>query len=194
MRKVRTASGATAVQIASKTRGVRTIVEHLGSAHEDEQLVVLIAIARERIAELAGQVPFDLDGLGATPLATTAPTVTGSRSRLLWEVLEDAYTRLGFDTVGNDMFKKLVLARVVEPTSKADMLRVWDELGVPRCAVAVDGVTHPRPVRGAGLAVEDRHRRIRACDRDRPAHRRALRRPPPCTSRQSVKTSSARWG
>ncbi len=29
MRKVKTASGATAVQIASKTRGVRTIVEHL---------------------------------------------------------------------------------------------------------------------------------------------------------------------
>ncbi|WP_454130836.1 IS1634 family transposase [Microbacterium lacticum] len=131
VRKVRTASGATAVQIASKTRGVRTIVEHLGSAHDDEQLAVLVAIARERIAELAGHVPFDLDGLGATPLATTAPTVTGSRSRLLWDVLEDAYARLGFDAVGNDTFKKLVLARVVEPTSKADTLRVWDELGVP---------------------------------------------------------------
>ncbi len=131
MRKVRTASGATAVQIASKTRGVRTIVEHLGSAHDDEQLAVLVAIARGRIAELAGHVPFDLDGLGATPPATTAPTVTGSRSRLLWDVLEDAYARLGFDTVGNDVFRKLVLARVVEPTSKADTLRVWDELGVP---------------------------------------------------------------
>jgi hypothetical protein len=49
----------------------------------------------------------------------------------LWDVLEDAYARLGFDAVGNDTFKKLVLARVVEPTSKADTLRVWDELGVP---------------------------------------------------------------
>jgi hypothetical protein len=51
VRKVRTASGATAVQIASKTRGVRTIVEHLGSAHDDAQLAVLIAIAQERIVE-----------------------------------------------------------------------------------------------------------------------------------------------
>ena len=50
---------------------------------------------------------------------------------MLWDVLEDAYARLGFDGVGNDTFKKLVLARVVEPTSKADTLRVWDELGVP---------------------------------------------------------------
>lgn len=49
---------------------------------------------------------------------------------MLWEVLEAAYARLGFDTVGNDTFKNLVLARVVEPTSKADTLRVWGELGV----------------------------------------------------------------
>lgn len=131
MRKVVTSSKATAVQIASKTRGVRTIVEHVGSAHGEEQLAVLLAIARERIGELAGRVPFDLDGLGAVPPITAAPTVAGSRSRVLWEVLEDAYARLGFDRVGNDTFRKLVLACVVEPTSKADTLRVWDELGVP---------------------------------------------------------------
>ena len=44
--------------------------------------------------------------------------MTGSRSRLLWDVLEDAYARLGFDAVGNDTFKKLVLARVVERTAE----------------------------------------------------------------------------
>jgi hypothetical protein len=126
-----TSSKATAVQIVSKTRGVRTIVEHVGSARDDAQLAVLIAIARARIGELAGRVPFDLDGLGAVAPATVAPTVASSRSRVLWEVLEDAYVRLGFDVVGNETFKKLVLARVVEPTSKADTLRVWDELGVP---------------------------------------------------------------
>lgn len=92
---------------------------------------MLLAIARERIGELSGSVPFDLDGLGAAPPVTAAPTVAGSRSRVLWEVLEAAYARLGFDAVGNDTFRKLVLARIVEPTSKADTLRVWDELGVP---------------------------------------------------------------
>ncbi len=131
MRKVKTASGATAVQIASKTRGVRTIVEHLGSAHDDAQLAVLVAVARDRIAELRGQGEFDLDALLPTPSATAAPTVTGSRSRVLWEVLEDAYAALGFDAIGDETFKQLVLARVVEPTSKADTLRVWAALGVP---------------------------------------------------------------
>ena len=49
MRKVRTASGATAVQIASKTRGVRTIVEHIGSAHTEAELAVLIEVAKTKI-------------------------------------------------------------------------------------------------------------------------------------------------
>ncbi len=130
MRKVRTGSGATAVQIARTKRGVQTILEHLGSAHDDAQLAALVAIARERIAEMNGQEQLDLDALApASPPQSSGPIVTGSR--LLWDVLEDAYARLGFDGVGNDTFKKLVLARVVEPTSKADTLRVWDELGVP---------------------------------------------------------------
>lgn len=42
------------------------------------------------------------------------------------EVLEYAYVRLGFDRVCKDTFRKLVLDWVVEPTSKANMLRVRD--------------------------------------------------------------------
>ena len=49
MRKVRTASGATAVQIASKTRGVRTIVEHIGSAHTEAEF----AVQKQRILATA---------------------------------------------------------------------------------------------------------------------------------------------
>lgn len=132
MRKVRTGSGATAVQIARTRRGVQTIIEHLGSAHGDAELAVLVAIARERVAEMNGQEQLDLASLTpASPPRSAGPTVTGARSRVLWEVLEGAYAQLGFDAVGNDTFRKLVLARVVEPTSKADTLRVWDELGVP---------------------------------------------------------------
>ena len=40
VRKVRTSSGATAVQIVEKAAGVRRIVEHLGSAHDEVELAV----------------------------------------------------------------------------------------------------------------------------------------------------------
>jgi len=126
---VKTSSGATAVQIARKHHGVRTIIDHIGSAHDDAQLAVLMQIAKERIA--AGQLAFDLDGLTSGSSMTAAPTVAGSTSRVLWEVLEGAYARLGFDSVDDDVSRSLMLARVVEPTSKADTIRVLGELGVP---------------------------------------------------------------
>jgi len=50
VRKVRTASGAVAVQVVRKHRGKRMILAHVGSAHTDAQLGVLLEQAR-RIAE-----------------------------------------------------------------------------------------------------------------------------------------------
>jgi hypothetical protein len=36
---------------------------------------------------------------------------------------------------GDEAFRPLVLARIIEPTSKADSLRVIDETGVARCHI-----------------------------------------------------------
>jgi hypothetical protein len=58
VRTVRTASGATAVQIVhGSRRGARTI-EHVGSAHDELELEALKAAARQRLA--AGQAQLDL--------------------------------------------------------------------------------------------------------------------------------------
>lgn len=127
IRRVRTASGATAVQIASKQYGVQKIVEHIGSAHTPEDLEFLLEVARTKIQ--AGQLAFDLDRL-APQKVTAAPEIVGSQARVLWDVLEYAYREVGFDTVGTDTFKRLVLARIIEPTSKADTIRVLAEIGV----------------------------------------------------------------
>lgn len=58
MRKVKTASGATAVQIAESVHGQRRIVEHIGSAHTEGELAALIAVARGKLD--AGQEGLDL--------------------------------------------------------------------------------------------------------------------------------------
>ena len=55
-------------------------------------------------------------------------------ARILWQVLTDTYERLGFTALGDETFMKIVLARIVEPTSKIDALRVLDRLGVDRPA------------------------------------------------------------
>ena len=73
--KVRTCSGATAVQIAVKEDGVRRIVEHLGSARNKTELAALLEVGRQKIAAWQGQGLLDLESLepaaGRTGLAST---------------------------------------------------------------------------------------------------------------------------
>ena len=48
LRKVKTASGATAVQIVVKEGHKNRIIEHLGSAHDEAGLAVLMAAGRAK--------------------------------------------------------------------------------------------------------------------------------------------------
>jgi hypothetical protein len=129
VRTVKTASGATAVQIVySSRRGSRTI-EHLGSAHDDAELEALKAAARQRLA--AGQGELDL-GLPAGTSPGGPLEITSTRMSHLWDALCRVYDVLGFAraTGGDEVFRQLVLARIIEPASKQDSLRVLAEAGV----------------------------------------------------------------
>jgi hypothetical protein len=128
VRTVKTASGATAVQIVHSSRRGSRNIEHIGSAHDDAELAVLMEIARQRLHEGQQVLEFSAGTAGA---GLASARVAGMRCQLLWDVLSGAYSRLGFDALGDESFKALVLARIVEPTSKADTIRVLGELGVP---------------------------------------------------------------
>jgi hypothetical protein len=128
VRTVKTASGATAVQIVhSSHRGSRDI-EHVGSAHDDAELELLKAAARQRLA--AGQGELDL---GVDTAAAGGPLpITASRMGCLLDALEHAWRVLGLAaaTGGDEVFEQLVLARIIEPVSKLDSLRVLAEAGL----------------------------------------------------------------
>ncbi len=134
VRTVKTASGATAVQIVwSSRRGSRSI-EHLGSAHDEVELAALKAAAAERLA--AGQAVLDL-GVAGPPGSEPLP-ITSSQMTHLWDGLCAAYRVLGFESVtkGDNVFRDLVLARIIEPTSKIDAARVLTEVGVEPASYA----------------------------------------------------------
>jgi DDE family transposase len=127
VRRVKTASGAIGVQIVHK-RGRRVLgIEHIGSAHTEDELALLLQMAEER--RHGGQLALDLDDAGGRVTGTSA-VVEGTASLILWEVLNGLYDELGLDRLGDDAFRALVLARVIEPTSKADTVRVLTEIGV----------------------------------------------------------------
>jgi hypothetical protein len=131
VRTVKTSSGATAVQIVwSSRRGARKI-DHVGSAHDEHELAALKAVARQRLAVGQGELDLGLDTSEAVSSAAPLPIVA-SRMGHLWDALGRAYDALGFEAAagGDEVFRQLVLARIIEPTSKLDVARVLDEVGV----------------------------------------------------------------
>src|SRR5256885_11392461 len=94
VRTVKTASGARAVQIVHSSRRGSRDIEHIGSAHDDAELELLKAVARQRLA--AGQGALDL-GLDDGPEAGGPLEITGSRMGHLWDALSRAYDAFGFD-------------------------------------------------------------------------------------------------
>jgi hypothetical protein len=128
VRTVKTASGATAVQIVHSTRRGSRDIEHVGSAHDDAELEALKAAARQRLAAGQGELDFGLAVAGPSgPLP-----ITSSRMGHLWDALCRAYRALGFEAAagGDEVFRDLVLARIIEPTSKLDSARVLAEAGI----------------------------------------------------------------
>jgi hypothetical protein len=142
------------VQIAESVDGRRRIVAHVGSAHTEAELGLLLERACEMLRSV-GQRELDLDvessprrvrlvsaatdptvlpGTGPVTRPAVEPRVAAAKvvatsSRLLFDVLARVYSALGFDVVGNEVFRDLVIARVVEPTSILDTGRVLTDLG-----------------------------------------------------------------
>jgi hypothetical protein len=58
--------------------------------------------------------------------------IVSSRAACLWDALCRAYDTVGFTqaTGDDELFRQLVLARIIEPTSKQDSLRVLAEAGI----------------------------------------------------------------
>lgn len=125
-------SGSTYIQIAERRDGRDVVLEHVGTARNEAELATLLEKARAKIHPGQGELDLNLPSDGR-PSGTGV--ITGKRSALLWRVLETVYTRLGFDVVGDEAFKQLVLARLIEPTSKADSVRVLAEIGIAHASL-----------------------------------------------------------
>jgi len=138
------------VQVVESVAGKRRIVAHVGSAHDEVELGVLMQQAHVLLDNHV-QAPLDLKGgvlLAKTELLGPAskalfpqngskpkrvlvapPAVLKTASQLLYEVIGQVYDDLGFGVIKDAVFKDLVIAQIVEPTSLLDVDRVLSELG-----------------------------------------------------------------
>ena len=114
--------------VHSNRRGSRDI-EHVGSAHDDAELAALKVSARQRLT--AGQGELDL-GLAPRTDGSSPLPIRSSRMAVLGDALEHVYGRLGFEDAaeGDEVSRQLVIARIIEPASKLDSIRVLHEAGI----------------------------------------------------------------
>lgn len=148
------------MQVARYASGERRIIKHLGSAHDPASLALLEARADELITQMLGaeQLAMELEGLNeaeqearfSAGSAAGARTV-GTSSGPLWHLLTGVYDQIFGTVIDSAVFRQLVIARIIEPTSKADSLRVIGQAGGRVPTFAADFVAALGSPRGRGL-------------------------------------------
>lgn len=126
IRVVKTASGASAVQIVYYKNRKRFVFKHIGSARSNQELESLKLVAQDVIKNFNPEIPLfeevKLDRL----LYLDKTEFLGVYSTFLYEILTGLISQIGLDKIKQNMLVDLVAIRVVEPASKLRSIELLD--------------------------------------------------------------------
>ena len=119
VRKLKNRSGSISVQIISKERGKYKVVETVGSSNNEQEIQNLTFLAKQKIGRLNAQsklfisesdtiVEQVFEALGNASIRTVGPEIIFGR----------IYDGIGFNTIKEELFRHLVIARLAFPLSK----------------------------------------------------------------------------
>lgn len=114
----------TYVQLVSKDGRRISKVVHLGTAHNQIELDLLLDKAKQL------QIGRNQRSLFPVAVQRSNLLLENTTSKLLYNLILENYKTLGFTEIPDEIFQDLVIARIVEPVSKLDSIRVLKELGV----------------------------------------------------------------
>ncbi len=118
IRKVRTASGAVAVQVIRYTQGKRVIVRHIGSSHTDDELAVLWQQAETVRDQLSCQPSlFSISEKPSKILHEDHLQLSSVTHRFAYISLKKCSQLCGLGFL-HPLYQDLALMRIVEPASK----------------------------------------------------------------------------
>lgn len=131
IRKTKTASRATAVQVVCYVARKMTLLKHIGSGRSDEEIEVLVKIARNWIKKTTKQQSLfdkaeDQTAKHSLGLLDKCEYL-GFRHGFIYEVLARLLDRFEFTTVGNALLHDLVIMRIIHPASKLQSMELLKE-------------------------------------------------------------------
>lgn len=118
IRKVKTHSGSTAIQVGSYKGKSFKLAKHIGSSKDTQKISELISIASEYIRSHSLQTELNFNPQSEEILFKRGIKVEQSCLQEAFAYLDKIYSKIGFNTIANDILKHFALIRVLEPASK----------------------------------------------------------------------------
>ena len=131
VRTTKTASGKTAVQVIERSYHTTSIIKHIGSAKDRQELDALVQLAHQYIRDQNQTTPlfpqFDLHPQEQHLIAIENLEVTKTYHHFAYEFFSFFYERIGFHLLGNAVLKDLAIIRLIEPASKIASIALLQE-------------------------------------------------------------------
>jgi len=120
VRKLLNRSGSISIQIIDKSGRKYRVVETVGTSAEPAQIEFLWRTAHQKIPALVGQGSFDFMAETDRAIIHALRSDRNAKVRLIGpeKIVGGIFDRIGFDSIKDELFKHLVLARIVCPVSK----------------------------------------------------------------------------
>lgn len=116
VRKKKNKSGVISIQIIDKSTGKYKLIKTIGSSSDPDEIENLFEEGKIYVQEYLGQ--FILDYSSNNFQEKVAESIQNIRIEGINLLLGKLYSEVGFDQVGNELLKQLVLIRLSHPASK----------------------------------------------------------------------------
>ena len=127
IRKVKTHSGSTAIQVGSYKGKSFILRKHIGSAKDTTKIEELVILAEEYIRSHSPQLPFNFNPQSEEVLFKRGVKVKESSLKTAYDYLDSIYTSLGLNHLHSPVLKHFSMLRVLEPASKIKSIALLDK-------------------------------------------------------------------
>ena len=118
IRRVKTASGSTAIQVGYYQGKRFKLIKHIGSSKYLQKIKELEDVAREYILSRSPQIPLNFNPHSEEIMYKRGIRVERSYLGEAYDYLSDIYSKIGFSKLDNEYLKHFSIIRVLEPSSK----------------------------------------------------------------------------
>lgn len=124
IRRVKTRSGSTAIQVGYYKGNRFELSKHIGSSKDGKKIAELIDIANQYIYSHNPQLELNFNSQSEEILFKRGIKIAESYLHEAYNYLSQVYSKIGFNRINNVTLKNFAIIRVLEPASKSKSIKL----------------------------------------------------------------------